>query len=177
MPYLIRPMKEKDIADIMKIEVVSFGTHHWTKESFKSELNNTTGNYFVIYDEDIKKLLGYAGFWLIMDESHVTTVAVHPDYRRKKLGEVLLQHLIQKSMEKKGKWITLEVRVSNVAAQNLYYKYKFSSLGVRKKYYQDNDEDALIMWTEDINSLSFQEMFKAFKEDLINSLDKELIYL
>lgn len=177
MPYVIRPMREKDIPDVMKIEEVSFGSHHWTKESFRAELNNTTGNYFVICDQHNKKLIGYCGFWLIMDETHVTTIAVHPDYRRKKLGEVLLQCIVQKSVEKKAKWITLEVRISNVAAQNLYYKYNFSSLGVRKKYYQDNDEDALIMWTEDIHGIDFQNLYKSLTENLKALLDKEVIYL
>ena len=176
MAYLIRQMKEKDISQIMKIEEISFGTHHWTEDSFKSELTNQTGNYFVIYDKDINKLVGYCGFWLIMDEAHVTTIAVHPDYRRKHLGELLLQHLIDYCTRRKAKWMTLEVRISNIGAQKLYYKYGFSSLGLRRKYYQDNDEDALIMWTEDIHYQQFKENYQLLKEELRNHINNEVIY-
>lgn len=175
MPYAIRLMKEKDIGSIMKIESVSFGSHHWTKESFRSEIRNSTGNYYVLIDQEENKLLGYAGFWLIMDESHITTIAVHPDYRRKYLGEVLLQHLIEKSVSRKAKWLTLEVRASNIGAQNLYYKYGFSSLGLRRKYYQDNNEDALIMWTDDIFSKAFKDTYNRLKDELKLKLDKEVI--
>jgi ribosomal-protein-alanine N-acetyltransferase len=166
-------MKEKDIDQIMGIESVSFGTHHWSKQSFRSELRNKTGSYYVLCDGDAEKVIGYSGFWLIMDESHITTIAIHPDYRRKNLGELLLQNLIEKSIMRKAKWITLEVRTSNIGAQNLYYKYGFSSLGVRRKYYQDNDEDALIMWTEDIHSMKFKELFQQNVEELKPKLDSE----
>lgn len=177
MAYIIRLMKDIDIPDIMEIETVSFGTHHWTKESFKSEIRSDTGNYYSLYDDDEGKVLGYAGFWLIMDEAHVTTIAVHPEYRRKFLGELLLQHLIERSAWRKAKWLTLEVRISNAAAQNLYYKYNFASLGLRRKYYQDNDEDALIMWTEDIHTPKFKEMYESHKKNLVERLDKEVKYL
>lgn len=176
MSYLIRTMKDKDINEIMKIESVSFGSHHWTKESFRSEIRNSTGNYYVLIDNDRGKLVGYAGFWLIMEECHVTTIAVHPDYRRKSLGELLLQHLIAKSKACGAKWMTLEVRSSNLGAQNLYYKYGFSSLGLRRKYYQDNNEDALIMWTNDIYSQEFTDNALALKGFLMEKINKEVIY-
>lgn len=177
MPYVIRLMKEKDINDIMKIEEVSFGTHHWTKESFRSEIRNKTGNYYVLIDDETDELLGYCGYWLIMDESHVTTIAVHPDYRRKHLGELLLQHLIESSVKRQAKWLTLEVRASNIGAQNLYYKYQFSSLGLRRKYYQDNNEDALIMWTNDIHSKEFQNNYNTLKDELKTQLEKNVVPL
>lgn len=170
-------MKPKDIREIMAIERVSFGTHHWTEESFKSEIRNATGNYYVIIDQDARKLVGYCGFWIIMDEAHVTTIAVHPDYRRKYLGEILLINIIEKSLQRNAKWLTLEVRISNLGAQKLYYKYGFSSLGLRRKYYQDNDEDALIMWTEDIHHEKFQSLFNKLKTELKSKMDKEISYV
>lgn len=176
MPYKLRIMKEKDIPAIMEIECVSFGTHHWSAESFRSEIRNKTGNYYSLIDTDEKKLLGYAGYWLIMDESHVTTIAVHPDYRRKYLGEILLQHLIERSQYREAKWLTLEVRASNIGAQNLYYKYGFSSMGLRRKYYQDNNEDALIMWTEGLYSEKSKKLIQSLKEELVTKVDKEIIY-
>lgn len=170
-------MNAKDVNDIMSIESVSFGTHHWTPDAFKSEIKSNGSNYVVIIDDENSKVIGYYGFWLILEEAHVTTIAVHPEYRGKNLGELLLQHLIEKAFAKTAKWITLEVRISNIPAQNLYYKYGFQSLGLRRKYYQDNDEDALIMWTEDINNSKYQELLKTLKSDLENKMSTPIRYL
>lgn len=176
MAYLIRSMREKDVDGIMEIEKVSFGTHHWTENSFKSEIQNSTGTYYSLIDTDnADKLIGYCGFWIIMDESHVTTIAIHKEYRRKHLGELLLQQIIDHSKDHHAKWITLEVRASNIGAQKLYSKYKFTFCGTRKKYYQDNDEDAMIMWTEDIQTSEYQTMLEGYKAALSTILDKDVI--
>jgi len=162
----IRKMQKQDIDQIMKIEEVSFGSHHWSSQSFESEINNPLGNYFTALEKETGKVLGYCGYWLIFDEAHITTVAVDPVYRKNKLGELLLQRMISTGYEKEAKWFTLEARASNIPAQNLYSKYGFQSLGVRKKYYQDNDEDALIMWTENIWDSKFKNKFKELKNNL-----------
>ncbi len=156
-------MHANDIEQIMKIESVSYGEFFWPFESFISEIRSEFGNYFAAENEK-GDIIGYAGFWLIFDEAHITTIAVHPKYRRQGLGEKLLQEMIETGYEKNAKWFTLEVRASNIAAQNMYYKYNFKSLGLRRKYYQDNDEDALIMWTENIWSSSFKDEFKKMKK-------------
>lgn len=161
----IRKMEKRDVTQIMKIESVSFGSFHWTPESFEAEVDNNLGSYFVAEDEN-GKILGYSGFWLIVDEAHITTIAIHPNMRKNGLGERLLQNMIETGYEKNAKWFTLEVRVSNIAAQNLYYKYDFKSLGLRRKYYQDNEEDAMIMWTEDIRRESFKNLFEKRKTEL-----------
>ena len=161
----IRKMCEKDIDQIMKIESVSFGDFFWTTDSFKTEVENNLGNYFVAENEN-KCVIGYCGFWLILDEAHITTLAVHPDYRKHSIGEKLLQKMIETGYEKNVKWFTLEVRASNIAAQNLYYKYNFKSFGLRRKYYQDNEEDAMVMWTENIWDFSFKEFFENLKNEL-----------
>lgn len=158
----IRRMQKNDIAQVMEIEAVSYGEFFWPNEAFKVEIDSDLGNYFVAEDKQ-GKIIGYAGFWLIMDEAHITTIAVHPHHRKKGLGEKLLQKLIDVGYEKNAKWFTLEVRASNLAAQNMYYKYKFKSLGLRKKYYQDNEEDAMIMWTENIWSASFKKAYEELK--------------
>ncbi len=166
----IRKMQKEDVEGIMEIEKVSFGVFHWSPESFSSEIDNIMGNYYTALDKETGKVLGYAGFWLILDEAHITTIAVRPEYRGNNFGEVLLQKLIDECYEKKAKWVTLEVRASNRAAQGLYYKYEFKSLGLRKRYYQDNNEDALIMWTENIWDTKFKEKYSKLKEELKNKL-------
>jgi ribosomal-protein-alanine N-acetyltransferase len=115
-------------------------------------------------------VVGYAGLWMMMDEAHITTVGVQPDYRGKSMGELLLVGLIDVAMQLGASWLTLEVRVSNVVAQNLYKKYSFSESGVRKKYYTDNDEDAYIMWSEEITRFSFREKYATLKRNLLEGL-------
>ena len=167
---LIRRMKPTDVPQVMEIESVSFGRHHWTDESFHNEIQNHVGRYYSLINQDTDKLVGYLGLWLIIDEAHVTTVAVHPEYRGCSLGEVLLVHGLDRSMSQTIHWMTLEVRVSNNSAQNLYYKYGFSSVGVRPRYYQDNNEDALIMTTPDILSAPFRQLYNRNVTALKNKL-------
>ena len=105
--------------------------------------------------EELRSIVGYAGIWVMTDEAHVTTIASHPDLRGRGVGELLLLALIRRSMDIGARWMTLEVRASNMVAQNLYRKYTFKEMGVRRKYYSDNGEDALVMWTDALDSESF----------------------
>ncbi len=156
MEVQIRKLIEADLDQIMEIEPVAFGSHHWSKQSFINELNNAGGTYFSAIEADTGTVCAYSGFWLIGDEAHITTLAVHPDYRRLGLGELMLINNIKSAIKLDAKCMTLEVRVSNEAAQKLYYKYGFKSMGLRRKYYQDNSEDALVLWMEDIRTDEFQ---------------------
>jgi ribosomal-protein-alanine N-acetyltransferase len=106
--------------------------------------------------EVLRSIVGYAGIWVMTDEAHITTIASHPDMRGKGVGELILLALIHRSIEVGARWMTLEVRASNSVAQNLYRKYTFKEMGVRRKYYSDNGEDALVMWTDALDSDSFQ---------------------
>lgn len=158
----IAPMQKTDVDDVIKIEEVAYGEHHWSKDSFYGELSNELAHYYCAFDIE-GKLLGYAGSWLILDEAHITTIAVAPEYKRKKIGEALVTKILDSCYENEIKYITLEVRVSNIPAISLYEKYGFKSLGARKGYYQNNNEDALIMWTENI----FWDKFKLrYKENV-----------
>jgi [ribosomal protein S18]-alanine N-acetyltransferase len=118
-------------------------------------------------------VIGFAGLWLMVDEAHITTIATHPEFRRKGLGELLLVSLIDISYEIGAKWVTLEVRVSNYSAQNLYRKYGFREAGLRRHYYSDNQEDALIMWTDEINSPAYRQKYQALKFALQQKLEAE----
>lgn len=150
----IRPMTYADIPALLPIEARCFGDH-WTVQSFRDELDQACSSYVVLLLDDA--IVGYAGFWLILEEAHVTTVAVHPDHQGQGLGEQLLIALIDAALERGARWMTLEVRVSNIGAQALYKKYGFESLGRRRGYYQNDGEDALVMWTEHMGSPEYQE--------------------
>lgn len=160
----IRPMEISDIDAVIAVEAKAYGEHHWSKESFFNELSNDLARYFAALDEN-DNLIGYAGCWQILEEAHITNIAVDINHRRKYIGEALLKTIIDKCYEEQIKYITLEVRISNTAAISLYEKYGFKSLGERKGYYQNNNEDALIMWTENI-------FYDKFKIGYTNNLDK-----
>ena len=118
-------------------------------------------------------VVGYGGLWLMMDEAHVTTLGVTPQYRGKGLGEFLLVGLIDVALALGASWLTLEVRVSNTVAQNLYKKYTFKEAGVRRKYYTDNNEDAYIMWSDELTKLSFREKYKTLKAELLEQMARQ----
>lgn len=118
-------------------------------------------------------LIGYGGLWLSVDEGHITTIAVSPEYRGRGIGELLLNGLIDQAIALNADVLTLEVRVSNVVAQQLYLKYGFRALGTRPRYYTDNGEDALIMSTDPIRSPAFQERIRQLRELLFERLRNE----
>ncbi|NLO93912.1 MAG: ribosomal protein S18-alanine N-acetyltransferase [Clostridiaceae bacterium] len=140
---VVRSMKKQDVDGVYEVERASF-TSPWTKYMLVEELSNSKAHYMVI-DAD-GEILGYCGFWKIIDEAHITNVAVHPEYRGQGYGRVLISAMIQRAKELDVIAMTLEVRVSNDIAISLYKDFGFVASGVRKNYYQDNSEDALIMW-------------------------------
>lgn len=167
----VRRMSQDDLNQVMEIEKLSYPNHHWSKDSFYNELNNKLAYYYCISDQE-DKVLAYIGYWHILEEAHVTTLAVHPSCRNKQLAQILLITMIKDCYEKMIKYITLEVRESNIAAISLYEKLGFSSVGQRKNYYQDNGESALIMFTENI----WYDKFKLIYKDIIDSIKKVKYY-
>ena len=121
----------------------------------------------------LASIIGFAGLWLMVDEAHITTIAMHPDYRRRGLGEFLLVSLIEIAYNINARWVTLEVRVTNRNAQNLYHKYGFREAGLRHRYYSDNQEDALIMWTDEIKSPGYKQKFQELKSVLFQKLEAQ----
>jgi ribosomal-protein-alanine N-acetyltransferase len=121
-------------------------------------------------EEELRSIVGYAGIWVMTDEAHITTIASHPDVRGMGVGEFLLVALIHRGIEIGARWMTLEVRASNAAAQSLYRKYTFKEMGVRRRYYSDNGEDALVMWTDALDSDSFQSTFDRNEHKLAERL-------
>jgi ribosomal-protein-alanine N-acetyltransferase len=122
---------------------------------------------------EVASIIGFAGLWLMVDEAHITTIAVHPEYRGRGIGELMLSTLIGISYDISARNVTLEVRVSNRVAQNLYRKYGFREAGVRRRYYSDNNEDALIMWTDDIHSPAYRNAFVRLHEALVAQLQSQ----
>ena len=109
-------------------------------------------------------IVGYAGIWIVLDEAHLTTIAVHPVYRGRGIGELLLISAIEMSVEMNAEVMTLEVRTSNIQAQTLYEKYGFQRVGLRRGYYVDTREDALIMTSENLNTPSYRQRFQQLKQ-------------
>ncbi|MFD0960876.1 ribosomal protein S18-alanine N-acetyltransferase [Paenibacillus chungangensis] len=143
---MYRAMTVHDIPAILAIEEEAF-TIPWSEEAFRNELmNNMFARYVVM--EYRNELIGYGGMWIIVDEAHITNVAIRGDCRGMGLGSRLLERLRATAVEYGAVRMTLEVRVSNEHAQRLYRKQGFQPSGIRKGYYSDNNEDALIMWAE-----------------------------
>ncbi len=141
-------LKLEHIDRILVIDSLCFPTP-WSRKSLEKEIENSELTKYVIAKKS-GIVIGYAGMWIILDEGHITNIAVHPEYRGIGAGSLLLEALIEICKIEFIKSMTLEVRKSNIRAQNLYKKYGFLQNGIRKGYYRDNKEDALIMWKYDI---------------------------
>lgn len=139
-----RRLTINDVDEILNVEHSSFSTP-WSRDAFVREL---TMNPYAIYigGELDGKIVAYGGMWIIIDEAHITNIAVLPEYRGLKIGEQLMMKMMETMIAQGAKKATLEVRVSNIIAQNLYRKFGFQNGGIRKSYYTDNYEDALVMW-------------------------------
>ena len=163
-PVLIEDMTIDDIAGVQEVERSSFPVP-WPANAFRHELTQNKNARYIVAREG-GQIVGYAGLWLMVDEAHITTFAVLPEHRRRRIGERLLQRLFDIADEMGAEWLTLEVRVSNIGAQRLYEKYGFRRAGVRRRYYSDNNEDALIMWTDRIKDRAVREMLAKLKRAL-----------
>ncbi|MFP5116167.1 ribosomal protein S18-alanine N-acetyltransferase [Bacillaceae bacterium C204] len=144
--FVFRNMREEDIDQILEVEHASFTTP-WSREAFYNELHNNRFAVYIVLEEN-NKILGYCGAWIVIDEAHVTNVAILPEFRGRKLGEAILRKMMSVAREMGAKSMTLEVRVSNHVAQSLYRKLGFQNGGIRKNYYSDNQEDGLVMWVK-----------------------------
>jgi [ribosomal protein S18]-alanine N-acetyltransferase len=163
-PVVIDDMTLDDIDAVQDVERSSFPVP-WPANAFRHELTQNRNARYVVARQD-DRVVGYAGLWLMVDEAHITTFAVHPDFRRLRIGERMLQRLFEIAAVMNAEWLTLEVRASNLPAQRLYEKYGFRRAGVRRRYYSDNNEDALIMWTERIKDRTVKDRLAALRKEL-----------
>jgi len=187
-------MQLADVGQVTEIDREAFPTL-WPPPNYKRELQNNVCHHIVAIDDTGSKMveprlamriasgikrwfgwpsgpqpkkdliIGFAGIWMMADEAHITSLAVREKYRGQKVGELLLIALCELVVKLKAHTMTLEVRVSNIVAQKLYTKYGFAHAGLRRGYYTDNREDALLMTTPDITSVAFQEHFARLKRD------------
>jgi len=161
----IAPMHVVDIPEVTRIEQLSFSTV-WPPNAFHNEIkDNKLAHYFV--GRIGSRIVAYGGLWVILEDSHVTTIAVHPEMRGLHLGERMLVHLIDEAIARDASWITLEVRESNTTAQNLYTKYGFTVVSTRRGYYSDNNENALVMWAGNLKGEIYRNRLRALKEELL----------
>lgn len=174
IPYIVEPMRLSDLEQVHEIERASFSSP-WSPRAYRYEIvENEHSTLLVVRPaphlfgrpagwlrrlarRDRGPVLGYAGFWLLVDDAHVATIAVHPDWRGRGLGDLLLASLLKQAMALGAHRSTLEVRVSNRIAQALYRKYGFSVVERRRRYYSDNNEDAYLMATPPFQSTDFQD--------------------
>lgn len=144
---VIRPIREEDVPKIHEIETLCFALP-WSEASILHDIReNVVARWLVMEDGD-GRILAYAGMWFVLDEAHVCNVAVHPDARGRGYGKRIFTALIDLARENSMSMMTLEVRRSNAVAQSLYHGCGFVDVGYRKRYYEDNREDALIMYRE-----------------------------
>ncbi len=157
----LRPMLAEDIESVVEIERATYATP-WSEGVFRDELAEPSRRYVVASDGE--HLAGYAGLLTIGEEGHVTTVAVTDTLRTARLGTRLMMYLVDRALELGVRHLTLEVRVSNLAAQALYRKFGMAPVGVRKNYY--GDEDGLIMWVHDIDGDDYAARIEKIRSDL-----------
>jgi ribosomal-protein-alanine N-acetyltransferase len=198
IPYIVERMTLADVPEVGALERMVF-TLPWSNHAFEYELQYNPMAYFVVVrhretdaggeerrrapEGVIGRLMsnparqpvrGYAGFWFIVDEAHICTLAVHPEWRGQGLGELLLVHMIDHATALNAAVATLEARTSNLVAQQLYRKYGFEVVGLRKGYYSDNHEDALIMTTAPLVSASYRSHLQALRSSLQERLSAQL---
>lgn len=158
----IEPMRLEDVPAVHEIEAASFPTP-WPDYAFRQELQtNKMAHYLVVRSGN--ETVAYGGLWLMFDEAHITTFAVLPDWRRRGIGGRLMLGLMEVALILKARVMTLEVRLSNKPARELYGRFGFKPVGVRPRYYSDNGEDALIMTTEMLSSAQMTQRIAEMRE-------------
>jgi len=161
----IAPMADADVREVMRIEQQSFTTT-WPANAFYQELHdNKLAHYYVGRLDG--SIVAYGGIWVMLEDSHITTIAVAPEHRGRRYGEIMLVRLLDEAIARGASWMTLEVRESNTVAQGLYRKYGFTSVSTRRGYYSDNNENALVMWAGNMKSEIYGNRLRALRSALI----------
>ncbi|MBK9050627.1 MAG: ribosomal protein S18-alanine N-acetyltransferase [Chloroflexi bacterium] len=161
-PWQLRPMQLADIEPVLTIELASFPTA-WTASGYAHELAENQIAHYVTLSHETAGIVGYAGYWLLADEVHISIITVDPGWRGRGLGELLLLEILFSAYSHPAQLATLEVRRSNEVAQALYRKYGFEQVGLRPRYYQDTGEDACIMTIEPLDDAYRQRLEGAWQ--------------
>lgn len=163
-PIVVEPMRRRHLRSVHRIEVAT-NPHPWSMSLFASELARPDDRIYLIARSDTR-IVGYAGVLLMGGDAHVANVGVDDDHRRRGVASRLLLHAFRRAIAEGQSAFTLEVRVSNVAAHELYRRFGFSPAGVRRAYYTDNDEDALIMWATDVSEPAYLDRLRNIEDAL-----------
>ncbi len=162
---IVVPMKKRHLSQVMRIEAKVY-PRPWSLGIFLSELNLHDSRHYYVAQSG-RKVVGYCGLMVAVDEGHITNIAVDPEFWGIKVATRLLVNAFEVGRRTGVKDMTLEVRASNSRAQKLYFRFGFVPVGVRKGYYQENSEDAIVMWTYNIDSPSFEARLNEIKEGLL----------
>ncbi|MBW4509901.1 MAG: ribosomal protein S18-alanine N-acetyltransferase [Scytonematopsis contorta HA4267-MV1] len=173
----LKPLTSDDLSSVLEIDKACFGGL-WTLSGYQREIDSPNSDLIGMFStQPAAKLLGIGCFWSILEEAHITLVAVHPQYQRQGFGQVLVYSLLVTAMRRGLERATLEVRASNQTAISLYQKFGFKTAGRRRRYYQDNDEDALILWLSGLQSPQIQENLTNWQQNMTQRLLKSGMWL
>ncbi len=168
----IQSLSHEYLCAILELDKACFGGL-WTKEAYEREIDSPNCDIYGLFSpKNPEKLLAMACFWSILEEAHITILAVNPQYQRQGMGAALLYFLIKTARARGLERATLEVRVSNQAAISLYKKFGFNTAGRRRRYYQDKGEDALILWLGGIHQPNFSETLALWYRNVCEDLSK-----
>ena len=160
----VAPMRRRHLRAVMRIEAEVY-PRPWSLSLFMSELSlRGTRAYHVV--RSATTVVGYSGLMLGTEDAHVTTIAVDPEWHRQGIGTLLMLNMARTALEREAANMTLEVRVSNTGAQALYHRFGFVPAGIRKNYYSETNEDALVMWANDIDTPDYAGRLDAIQEEL-----------
>lgn len=159
---VLEQMTLADVESVLEIERLSYQSP-WPEEAFLAELSKTDVCYYIAAKQN-NQVIGYCGVWVLLDEAHITTLAVHPDYRKHGIGTRLLFCVFDEAYKRKLQYVTLEVRMSNTEAKNMYRKFLFTQKGFRRGYYLDNNEDAEIWTSQDLFDPDYVKFIENLKQ-------------
>jgi ribosomal-protein-alanine N-acetyltransferase len=161
----IEPMALTDLPRVREIEHEAFASP-WPQDAYRAEIEENQVACYLVARDETGVVVGFAGMWVIFDEAHVTTIAVDHARRGERIGERLLLALIDRALSRGARWMTLEVRPSNAVALALYRKFGFRDVALRKRYYSDNGEDAIVMWSGNLRDPDAQQRTEAARREL-----------
>ena len=167
----IAPMRRRHLRSVLRIEAQVY-PRPWSLSLFMSELALRTSRAYVVARVD-GMVAGYAGMMLAGDDAHITTIAVDPEWHRYKIGTRLLLHLIHEAVARDARHVTLEVRVGNHSAQAMYRVFGFRPAGVRKNYYAETNEDALVMWADDVDQPEYTRRLSRIEKSVVGGTEFE----
>lgn len=176
-PLFLNPLTSDLLPAVQELDRICLGGL-WTLDGYQRELDSPNSDLLVLQHDSQQhgthqpQLLGMACQWAIADEAHITLLAVHPQYRQHGLGQALLHATMAIAARRKLAWATLEVRVSNQAAISLYRKFDFQIVGRRRRYYQDTDEDALILWCKGLQYSNFSDKLQQWRQGVNSRLSQ-----